>query len=152
MSVNAYGVVEGITYPLIFQKFQPKNRLQSGDKYKTKPQIAVEIIQEFQQMGWKIKLVLTDSHEVESGDVIRVLEKLNLEFIVAIRFNHGVLMPPRSRKRYNRLYCRAAKAFKPSNRNSLSTEKSSRLNVVGDITKLVKVMFPTQKKMKAGML
>lgn len=102
VSVNAYGVVDGITYPLIFQIFKLKNRLQSGDKYKTKPQIAVEIIQEIQEMGFKIKLVLADSLYGESGDVIRVLEKLNLEFIVAIRSNHGVLMPAGSRKRYNR--------------------------------------------------
>ncbi|QLE40002.1 IS701 family transposase [Nostoc sp. C052] len=101
VSVNAYGVVDGITYPLIFQIFKPRNRLQAGDKYKTKPQIAVEIIQEIKEMGLKIKLVLADSLYGESGDVIRVLENLNLEFIVAIRSNHGVLMPPGSRKRYN---------------------------------------------------
>jgi SRSO17 transposase len=74
VSVNAYGVVDGMTYPLIFQIFKPKNRLQSGDKYKTKPQIAVEIIQQIQEMGFKIKLVLADSLYGESGDVIRVLD------------------------------------------------------------------------------
>ncbi len=52
--------------------------------------------------GFKIKLVLADSLYGESGDVIRVLEKFKLEFIVAIRSNHSVLMPPGSRKRYNR--------------------------------------------------
>lgn len=101
VSVNAYGVVDGITYPLIFQIFKPKNRLKEGEQYKTKPQIALEIIQEIQEMGFKIKLVLADSLYGESGDVIRVLEKLKLEFIVAIRSNHGVLMPRGSRKRYN---------------------------------------------------
>lgn len=45
ISVNAYGVVDGITYPLMFQIFKPKNRLKEGDKYKSKPQITVEIIQ-----------------------------------------------------------------------------------------------------------
>ena len=89
----------------MFEIFKPKNRLQEGDKYKTKPQIAVEIIQELKAWGFKIKLVLADSLYGESGDVIRCLEKLQLEFIVAIRSNHGVLMPPGSRKRYNRLYC-----------------------------------------------
>lgn len=105
VSVNAYGVVDNITYPLIFKIFKPKNRLQEGDTYKTKPQLAVEIIQELQERGFRIKLVLADSLYGESGDVIKVLEELNLEFIVAIRCNHGVLMPPKSRKRYNRLYC-----------------------------------------------
>lgn len=102
VSVNAYAVVEGITYPLIFQIFKPKTRLLAADKYKTKPQIAVEIIQELQAWGFKIKLVLADSLYGESGDVISSLEKLKLMFIVAIRCNHGVLMPPGGRKRYNR--------------------------------------------------
>jgi SRSO17 transposase len=102
VSVNADGVVDGITYPLMFQIFKPKNRLKEGDKYKSKPQIAVEIIQELKERGFKIQLVLADSLYGESGDVIRCLEKLQREFIVAIRSNHGVLMPPGSRKRYNR--------------------------------------------------
>lgn len=102
VSVNAYGVVDGITYPLMFQIFKPKNCLKAGDKYQTKPQIAIEIIQELKEWGFQIKLVLADSLYGESGDVIGCLEKLKLEFIVAIRSNHGVLMPPGSRKRYNR--------------------------------------------------
>jgi SRSO17 transposase len=102
VSVNAYGVVDGITYPLMFQIFKPKNCLKEGDKYKSKPQIALEIIQELKAWGFQIKLVLADSLYGESGDVIRCLEKLELEFIVAIRSNHGVLMPAESRKHYNR--------------------------------------------------
>ena len=105
VSVNAYGVVNGITYPLMFKIFKPKKCLKSGDKYKTKPQIAVEIIQELKVWRFKIKLVLADSLYGESRDVISCLEKLQLEFIVATRSNHGVLIAPGSRKRYNRLYC-----------------------------------------------
>ncbi|MFB2771315.1 transposase, partial [Pelatocladus sp. BLCC-F211] len=67
-----------------------------------KPQLAVEIIQELQEWDFNIKLVLADSLYGESGDVIKVLEQLKLEFIVAIRSNHSVLMPLGSRKRYNR--------------------------------------------------
>jgi SRSO17 transposase len=102
VSVNAYGVVDGITYPLMFKIFKPKNRLKSGDEYKSKPQIAIEIIQELKEWGFKIKLVLADSLYGESSSIISCLEKLKIEFIVAIRSNHGVLMPPGSRKRYNR--------------------------------------------------
>ncbi|BAY13517.1 IS701 family transposase [Calothrix sp. NIES-2098] len=85
VSVNAYGVVDGITYPLMFKIFKPKNRMKSGDEYKSKPQIAIEIIQELKEWGFKIKLVLADSLYGESGAVISYLEKLELEFIVAIR-------------------------------------------------------------------
>jgi SRSO17 transposase len=102
VSVNAYGVVEGITYPLMFKIFKPRSCLQAGDKYKTKPELAVEIIQELKALGWKIKLVLADSLYGESGDVIGVLTKLKLQFIVAIRSNHPVWLLPGERVRYNR--------------------------------------------------
>jgi SRSO17 transposase len=42
----------------------------------------------------QIDLVLADSLYGESGDVIRMLERLNLRFIVATRSNHGVLVAP----------------------------------------------------------
>lgn len=102
VSVNAYGIIDGITYPLMFEIFKPKNRLKETDKYKSKPQIAIEIIQKLKEWGFKIKLVLADSLYGESSDVISCLQKLQLQFIVAIRSNHGVLMPAGSRKRYNR--------------------------------------------------
>ncbi len=102
VSVNAYAIVDEITYPLLFKIFKPKKCLKEGDKYQSKPQLAVEIIRELKEWGFKIKLVLADSLYGESGDVIEILEQLKLEFIVAIRSNHGVLMPAGSRKRYNR--------------------------------------------------
>lgn len=103
--VFAYAVVENITYPLIFKIFKPRQRLQQGDEYKTKPQLAVEIIREIQAFGFNIKLVLADSMYGESGDVIEVLSKLKLPFIVSIRSNHPVWLLPGQRVRYNRAAC-----------------------------------------------
>mgnify|MGYP000100103161 CR=1 FL=1 len=91
-SVNAYAVVDNITYPLLFKIFKPRSRLQPGDVYKTKPQLAVEILQELQLWQFQIELVLTD-RLYGGGDVINVLDRFKLPFIVAIRSNHGVLMP-----------------------------------------------------------
>lgn len=102
VSVNAYAVVEGITYPLMFKIFKPRSCLQERDKYQTKPELAVEIIQELKAFGFKIKLVLADSLYGESGDVIGVMTKLKLHFIVAIRSNHPVWLLPSERVRYNR--------------------------------------------------
>lgn len=102
VSVNAYAVVEGITYPLLFKIFKPKKCLKAEDTYKTKPQLAIEIIKELQKWDFNISLVLADSLYGESGDVITILEQLNLEYIVAIRSNHKVWMFGRERKRYNR--------------------------------------------------
>ena len=98
VSVNAYAVVEGITYPLIFKIFKPKKCLQEPDTYKTKPQLAVEIIKELQKWNFKIKLVLADSLYGESGDVITILHQFNLKYIVAIRSNHKVWMLPGEKK------------------------------------------------------
>ena len=100
VSVNAYAVVGRITYPLLFKIFKPRGCLLPGDIYKTKPQLAVEILQELKALGFKISLVLADSLYGESGDVIGTLEKLGLHFIVAIRSNHGVWVAPGQRVRY----------------------------------------------------
>lgn len=56
VSVNAYGVVNGITIPLLFKIFKPRSRLQPKDKYKTKPELAVEIIQELKAKGRQDKI------------------------------------------------------------------------------------------------
>lgn len=102
VSVNAYAVVENITYPLLFRIYKPKSRLKTDDEYQSKPQIAVGMIQEISALGFVIEQVLADSLYGESEAVIRCLEKLQLPYIVAIRSNHGVLMTKGQRVRYNR--------------------------------------------------
>jgi SRSO17 transposase len=102
VSVNAYAVVENITYPLLFKIYKPKSRLKPNDEYQSKPQLAVQMIQEIQALGFVIERVLADSLYGESAAVISRLEKLNLPYIVAIRSNHGVLMTQGQRVRYNR--------------------------------------------------
>jgi SRSO17 transposase len=56
-SVNAYGVMDEITFPLVFEVFKPQKRLKRGEQYKTKPQIAIEIIQMLQQQGFHSEVV-----------------------------------------------------------------------------------------------
>jgi len=51
VSVNVYSVVDGITYPLMFKIYKPKSRLNEGDTYKSKPQLAVEIVRELLALG-----------------------------------------------------------------------------------------------------
>ena len=102
VSVNAYAVVDNITYPLLFKVFKPRSQLKEKDLYKTKPQLAVEILQELREFGFSISLVLADRLYGESGDVIGALVELKLPFIVAIRSNHVVWLSPQERVRYNR--------------------------------------------------
>ena len=102
VSVNAYGVYENITFPLMFKVFKPKGTLKEEDAYKTKIELASEIVNELIEFGFKIKLVLADSLYGEASLFIRTLDKYKLPWVLAIRSNHGVLMPSSQRVRANK--------------------------------------------------
>lgn len=102
VSVNAYGIYQNISFPLITRIFKPKGTLKEDDIFKTKIKIAIEIINNLVSFGYKISLVLADSLYCESGDFIQALIKNKLNYIVAIRNNHGVWMPSEQRVRSNK--------------------------------------------------
>lgn len=93
VSVNAYGVLGDITFPLMFKIYKPKSTLKEKEQYKTKPQLAAEIIQYLQSKGFKFDLVLADSLYGESNTFLTVLNKFSLVYVVAIRSNHAVWLP-----------------------------------------------------------
>lgn len=90
VSVNAYGVYCNIPFPLIVKVFKPKGTLKQEDKYKTKIELASEIITELLNEGFNIKLVLADSLYGESSQFLSKLAEHNLDYVVAIRNNHAV--------------------------------------------------------------
>jgi len=91
VAVTAYGVFCGMTFPLLFEVYKPREKLKPGDKYLTKPQIGAILIRKLQSMGFKFNLVLADSLYGESGtNFISVLDELELNYLVAIRSNHSV--------------------------------------------------------------
>ena len=101
VAVTAYAVFCGMTFPLTFEIYKPRERLKEGDKYFTKPQIAAQMIEELQEFGFKFNLVLADSLYGESGKNFRqVLDELELNYLVAIRSNHQAWMPPNNRVQY----------------------------------------------------
>jgi SRSO17 transposase len=101
--VTVYGLIEGITIPLLFEVYKPRERLKAGDQYQTKTMLAAKIVRKLQQMGFNIGLVLADSLYGESSQTfLRTLEALGLPFVVSIRSNHGVWMPARQRVRRTR--------------------------------------------------
>jgi SRSO17 transposase len=102
VSVNAYGIYQDITFPLMFKVFKPQGRLKSGDNYQTKIKLASLIITELIEFGFKIELVLADSFYGESSSFIRTLDKFEIPWIVAIRTNHGVWMPINQSVRANK--------------------------------------------------
>jgi len=102
VSVNAYGVLDTVTFPLAFRLFKPQRRLKPGDVYKSKPQLAVELIQELVAQGFHFSVVLADSMYGESWDFTHALHRLGLQYVVAIRSNHIVWTFPGERVRQTR--------------------------------------------------
>lgn len=99
VSVNAYGLLGSTTFPLLFRIFKPQSRLKPGDVYQTKPQLAMEIIEELLSLGFHVRVVLADSLYGESGPFISALHRLGLQYVVALRSNHGVWLLPGQRIR-----------------------------------------------------
>lgn len=110
VSVNAYGVYQHITFPLIFKVFKPKGTLKEKDTYKTKIELAASIITELIDFGFKIELVLADSLYGEASSFIATLNKYKLSWVLAIRNNHGVWMPSNQSVRANR-WCKFERIF-----------------------------------------
>lgn len=110
VSVNAYGVYDNITFPLLFKVFKPQGTLKAEDKYKTKIELATEIITELIELGLNIELVLADSLYGESSQFIRKLAAYKLAYVVAIRSNHAVWLPSEQRVRANK-WCKFTRTF-----------------------------------------
>jgi SRSO17 transposase len=110
VSVNAYGVYANITFPLSVKIFKPKGALKKSDQYKTKIELATEIITELVNEGFNIELVLADSLYGESSEFIRKLIEYKLAYVVAIRSNHGVWLPPNQKVRANK-WCKFERTF-----------------------------------------
>lgn len=110
VSVNGYGVYDNITFPLICKIFKPKGTLKESDEYKTKIEIATEIITELINYGFQIELVLADSLYGESREFIKTLDKYQLPYIVSIRSNHSVWMTSEESVRANE-WCKFERTF-----------------------------------------
>lgn len=94
VSVNAYGVLEDMTFPLMFKVFKPRKRLDKEEEYKTKPQLAAEIVESLWKQGFKFDLVLADSLYGSSPTFIATLDKYQLNYVLAIRKNDREFILP----------------------------------------------------------
>jgi SRSO17 transposase len=92
--------------------------------------------------------VLADSLYGESGDMISILERLNLPFIVAIRSNHGVLVALLQKVRYNRWRA----YIQPLSHRQPETLQSAKLSLAKygrcAITRISKTDSPTTKPLE----
>ncbi|MEO1211370.1 MAG: IS701 family transposase [Cyanobacteria bacterium J06638_20] len=103
VSVDAYGVIDNIAFPLTFEVYKPKARLKAGDDHRSKPEIGAAMVKELCAFGFEFDLVLADSAYGESGSsFVSTLHQLKLPYVLAIRSNHAVLLPQEQRVRANR--------------------------------------------------
>jgi hypothetical protein len=89
--VSGLAVKSQLTYPLMFKIFKPRSCLQVGDKYKTKPELAVEILQELKTLGFQIKLVLAVKDELGWAD-FRLTDYASIEHWWKIIFSAYLLV------------------------------------------------------------
>ncbi len=61
VSVHAYGVLDSIPCPVLFQVFKPERRLKPDDTYQRQPTIASALVRTLGQQGFVIDLVLADA-------------------------------------------------------------------------------------------
>ncbi len=76
----------------MFLFYKPRKRLEIGCTYKTKPELAVEIIEILLKLGFNFDLVLADSLYGESPTFIAVLDKYKKHYLLAIRSNNTELV------------------------------------------------------------
>lgn len=108
--MNAYGVYANITFSLSVKVYKPKGTLKEEDKYKTKIELASQIITELIDEGFNIELVLADSLDGESSEFNRKLAEYNLGYVVAIRSNQGVWLSANQSVRANK-WCKFERTF-----------------------------------------
>lgn len=102
VSVNAYGVIDSVTFPLLFRVFKPKSRLKEGEVHISKVEMAAQMIEELLDDGFKINLILADRLYGESARIRQVCSKHNIPYIMAIRSNYSVRLPKNEYVRRNR--------------------------------------------------
>jgi SRSO17 transposase len=103
-------IVRVVKHRLIVHEFQPKGTLKAEDKYKTKIELASEIITELIEEGFNIELVLADSFYGESSQLLKKIAEYNIAYVVTIRSNHGVWLPAHQSVRANK-WCKFERTF-----------------------------------------
>ena len=102
VAVTAYGVIDNMTFPLTFEIYKPLSRLKEGDVFRSKTEIASDMLKELLEIGFEFELVLADSLYGESEcSFISCLEELSLNYVLAVRSNHGGFIPEDKIIRYS---------------------------------------------------
>jgi SRSO17 transposase len=99
VSVNAYGVLANVTVPLAYALYKPKTCLKPGDVFRTKPELALDLIRQLLAFGFSFDVVLADTVYGEHHGFVTAMDQLRVHYVVAIRSTHGVWLDVRERIR-----------------------------------------------------
>ena len=94
VTVDAYGVLGTTLFPLLSRVYKPEGRLKPGDVYKSKAQIAIQLVREVCQLGFSCRGILTNSRYGQSGQFIAALHALGLGYALTIHSDVRAWMLP----------------------------------------------------------
>lgn len=84
-----YGVCQERVFPLMFEVFKPRDRLRPGDRFKTKTQLAIDMIEQLLKLQSKIEVVLLDGFcGDEWSSSLNMLDGIYLDYIITVRPNY----------------------------------------------------------------
>jgi hypothetical protein len=97
VSVSSLYADERLYYPLAVEPYTPEHHFQGGKKdpeFRTKPQIAWELVEQALEMELPLRAVVADSLYGENIDFCETLLQENIPFVMALGPSHAWWAPP----------------------------------------------------------
>jgi SRSO17 transposase len=81
-----YGVLDEIIFPITFQVFKPRERLKLGEQFKSKTQLAIEIVEYLTQLGFNMETVSVDGfHGEDQATCLQAFEEeLRCNYVLTV--------------------------------------------------------------------
>ena len=97
VSVSSLYADERLYYPLAVEPYTPEHHFEGGKKdpeFRTKPQIAWELVEQALEMELPFRAVVADSLYGENTDFCETLLESNIPFVMALGPSHAWWAPP----------------------------------------------------------
>ena len=97
VSVSSLYADERLYYPLAVEPYTPEHHFEGGKKdpeFRTKPQIAWELVEQALKMELPFRAVVADSLYGENTDFCETLLEANIPFVMALGPSHAWWAPP----------------------------------------------------------
>jgi hypothetical protein len=92
VSVSSLWADEGVYYPLEFEPYTPEHHFEKGKAspaFRTKPEIAVELVERSVEMGMPFRAVVADSFYGENEGFREGLRKLKVGYVLTLKPSHS---------------------------------------------------------------